>query len=614
MRILTRFLGAVMALLASAATASPVSGPSQDRLSRGLATWVVVEFNAADIDRDAASERLRRGLRFEDDAIQALRRDGYGRLKRRVAAAATGPDVGARIDYAFLPLQAWQVSSPSALSRLRAAPGVLRVHNNSALRPVSVSDLGFIRQPQTALAGGTGAGTTVAVIDGGLGPDAGKAYLAYPDFGPCTAVGTPATCRVLLDRVTYPDQSSGSNHGTSVSAIALGTASQARLANYDVFQGSSASTADILSAINHVLSIRSTYNVVAINMSLGDGSSNTTPCTDSAFAGAIAIAKYAGILTVVAAGNSGSKSGLSDPACVPEAVSVGAVHDDKATGTWQWHASAATGGTCTQTASADVVTCFSQSSPFLSLLAPGTFVAAPDAANVSSGTSQAAPHVTGAVAVLRARFPSESLSTTLQRLQTGGVSVTDPANGRQTPRLDLFGALQLGTSLSLSGQGPTAAVAGSSTPYTVTVANGGPLIATNLAVRFTIPTGASFGTGTTGCTAAGRTVTCLLASLNAGASATFTVTLNWSVNASPQITASVSADQTNSAPAPQQTAMIGGSSSLSTDGDAPLPIWAWVMLAAILGWRLHNLEEQRNDMTLRPALPRQPKAGQDQLP
>ena len=51
------------------------------------------------------------------------------------------------------------------------------------------------------------------------------------------------------------------------------------------------------------------------------------------------------------------------------------------------------------------------------------------------GTSQAAPHVSGAAAVLRSAFPGDSLNDTQSRLLNSGVPVTDQRNGIETPRL-----------------------------------------------------------------------------------------------------------------------------------------------------------------------------------
>ena len=567
----------VCALLpALPAIAAPVSANTLARLAAGQSTWVVVEFDGDAIELQAGRERLRRRLQHDDEAIGQQRVAGYRALKGPLEQAIAGPDFTHLMDYSHLPLAAWELRSLAALRRVQSLPGVRAVHDNAALRPASVSDLELISQPAAVATGATGAGTTIAVIDGGLDLN----YLSAGDFGPCTDIATPAaSCRVVLNRITYPGQSTVAAHGTNVAAIALGTAPGAKLAMFDVFNGSSASVADIISAINYVVSRRSTYNFVAINLSLGDSGSNTNTCPASSFNSAISTARSAGITVVVAAGNSGSKTGVSDPACVPGVISVGAVYD-KDYGSRSWN----TAPGCTDaTTGADRVTCFSQSASFLSLLAPGTFVAAPDGTLVKSGTSQATPHVAGAVAILRARYPNESLSSTLQRLQLSGNSVTDAANGRVTPRLNIAAAVQLGTSLVLTGNGASVAVNGANANYVMTASNSGPLIANNVKIVLPIPVGASLQSASSGCALSGGKVTCSASTLAVNASQTFTVTLLWSIDGPVTVSAAVSADQINSAPAAQQRLTFVETAD-GGNGDAPLPLWAWCLLAGALLW------------------------------
>jgi uncharacterized repeat protein (TIGR01451 family) len=137
---------------------------------------------------------------------------------------------------------------------------------------------------------------------------------------------------------------------------------------------------------------------------------------------------------VVAAGNGSYHDGLSSPACAPDAVSVGAVYDSSLDGiTW--------GTGCTDaTTAANQVVCFSNSASFLKILAPGVNITS--AGIMSSGTSQAAPHVAGAIAVLRAAFPTETATQIQDRLTNSRVPrVTDPRNHLSFPRLDLLQAL-----------------------------------------------------------------------------------------------------------------------------------------------------------------------------
>lgn len=576
---------AVAALaVARPADARPLAADTRAQIERGEPRDVIVEFDATRANQAARRALRARGLRDEDATILEQRAGSYRLVKQQLAAALPPADGRPVREFAYLPLTLWRVRSAAALTRLEAFPGVVQVHENALLHAAGVSDLGFIREPQTAQLGVNAAGTTIAVIDGGLGTN----YLTYGDFGPCTAVGTPAgVCRVVHNEDYYPGLSGGVAHGTNVAAIALGVAPGASLAMFDVFNGSTASSADILTAMNTVLAIAPADRIVALNMSLSDGSSHGSQCPGSVFAAAISQLSAAGVQTVAAAGNSGAKTGLADPACVPGVVSVGAVYS-AANGGWQWVAAADPGGACTQASAADLATCFSQSATYLSLLAPGAFVSAPDASFQESGTSQAAPHVAGAIAMLRARYPAESLAETLRRLELSGVQDPDPlAGNRITPRLDLYAAATLATSLTLSGTGPAFGVRNTRSTFTLVATNGGPLDVTDGTITFNVPAFATVVSTSPGCSLAGAVVQCLFATLGVNQQLPFTVSVAWSASTPVDATATIASDQLDSAPPPQQTLTIGPSASA---GDAPLPAWADVVMGLVLlatgAWRL----------------------------
>jgi len=312
-----------------------------------------------------------------------------------------------------------------------ARAGVKAVHINEKmyLNDVTPNNLSLIQQPIAANASLQGSGGTVVVIDNGID-------FTKEDFGSCTSLGNPsATCRVIAV-YSIDNANVDHSHGNNVAATVLGVAPASKIISINIFDTARAtSTSNIIGAINLSLVLSSSHNIVAINLSLGSSVTFSSPCGDDGTASAITSAKTAGISVVVAAGNGGDRFGLISPACVPDAFSVGAVYDRNMGVNFN------TGAGCTDATTApDQVVCFSNSASFLKLLAPGVNITS--AGIMMSGTSQAAPHVAGAIAVLHAAFPSESLSQIQNRLINPRVPrVTDARNSLSFPRLDLFQAI-----------------------------------------------------------------------------------------------------------------------------------------------------------------------------
>ncbi len=172
-------------------------------------------------------------------------------------------------------------------------------------------------------------------------------------------------------------------------------------------------------------------------MSLGvPNQKYTSECPNSGYATVFANARAAGIVPVVAAGNDGFADGVSSPACTPGAVRVGAVYDSNVGGL-AW---GGTPPTCIdRTTAADQVACFSNGGKLLTLLAPGAMITA--GGYTMGGTSQAAPHVAGAIAALRGGVSStETIDQTINRLKTTGKPITDRRSGLVFPRIDLLAA------------------------------------------------------------------------------------------------------------------------------------------------------------------------------
>lgn len=353
----------------------------------------------------------------------------YAQQQERVLAAVSGEDSLVELHrYEHLPFIFMNVSTLEGLRLLAAQPEVAEIYADQEFEHQLTQSLAAIQQPAVQASGKLGANTSVAVLDTGCD-------YRRSAFGSCSTPGAPG-CKVAFAKDFAPSDGAldDNGHGTNVSAIVLGVAPSTKILALDVFAGPTAPGSAILQAIDWTIQNRVTFNIVAMNLSLG-GSSYSSVCTNDFFAPALANARSAGILASVASGNGALKSAISSPACVPAAISVGAVYDANVGGLGY-------SGCSDSTTAADKVTCFSNSAPFLSMLAPGAPITA---ANITmTGTSQAAPHVAGALAVLRAAAPSEPLDSLVARLTTSGPKVTDPRNGIAKHRLDLLAALSAG--------------------------------------------------------------------------------------------------------------------------------------------------------------------------
>jgi len=415
------------AFAASAQTSSPAATgrvPTQllERARRGEILDLIVEYEADDIDDEAKSLRSQRQLDRNDQNILQVVQSRFSQRKADTDQALARNDVDTLADYSHLPMAYKRFRSEAALRDYATHTGIKAIYENTPLFPVLAQSLPLINQPAVASGGASAAGSTIAIVDTGVD-------FTLPAFGSCTAVNTPASC-VVNASVKFGTGSSSKDHGSNVAAIALAVATGAKVAALDVFSGTSASNANVISAINWSIANRATYNIVALNMSLGDSVQYSSPCS-GAFLTPTNNARAAGINVVAAAGNNAFTAGISAPACTPGIVSVGAVYDANV-GSITWGTNL-----CTDTTTAaDKIACFSNSASFLSVLAPGALITA--AGITEGGTSQASPHVAGALALLRSLYPTETLSAIESRITSNGLPITDTRNSITKPRLNVL--------------------------------------------------------------------------------------------------------------------------------------------------------------------------------
>jgi subtilisin family serine protease len=201
--------------------------------------------------------------------------------------------------------------------------------------------------------------------------------------------------------------------------------------------GNVAWTSQVISALDWIAA--TPLHVDAVNMSFAIGFLSNSSCdgANPALTDALARVRARGIVLVAASGNDAATKGIRPPACIGGVLSVGAVYHRNL-------AFASLLGCSDAPAEVDRVTCFSNSAAQLDLLAPGYGV--PTVYNKSgvsnaSGTSFSAPHVAGAVAILRQIDPQLTPDAIEQVLESTGRLILDSRNGVATPRLDLFSAV-----------------------------------------------------------------------------------------------------------------------------------------------------------------------------
>src|SRR5882672_7547 len=404
--------------------------------------------------------------------------------------------------YLTTPLIALRVG-PAALQELDAA-GVLvkRVVEDRIHKPVLWDSVPIIGADQAWAQGFDGTGFVVAVIDSGVDSThpflAGKVveeacYSTTSGHQSTTLCPNGANEQIGPGAGVYcPLELEGCWHGTHVAGIAAGNGTPADLPIWGVGRGASimavqvfsqingffdcggappclgAYTSDILAALERVYVLRTTYAFAAVNMSLGGGLFSAA-CDDEPYKPFIDNLRAAGIATVVAAGNDGATDQISAPACVSSAVSVGA------------------------TTKEDQVADFSNIAPFVSLLAPGDSIISSypgDVFVIASGTSMAAPHVTGAWAVLKQAKPAASVDEILQAFSDTGVMIVDERAGTGTARPRIQVDFALSDLLN-----PGAPILKSVSPARGTV--GTSLTVTITGIHFEPGATASFGAGVT---------------------------------------------------------------------------------------------------------------------
>lgn len=363
------------------------------------------------------------------------------------------------------------------LEALGADSRVLTIQHDRLEAPSLNESVPLIGMPTAYAAGALGTNQTVVVLDTGvksaheflsgkviaeacfsnangggggltLCPNGGNSQIgagsANPNATNCNTAAGPTAFNLCYHGTHVAGIASGFNTALSGTEPPNGVAKASKIFAIQVFTrfNDAAScnnsppcvlsfTSDQISALNHVFSNLSPGGVpvASVNMSLGGGLFSSA-CDNDSRKGIIDSLRSVGVLTAIASGNNGSKTQINAPGCISTAVTVGS------------------------TSKTDVISSFSNMSSVVDVLAPGgesggqctftgsTSIVGPVVLNDGStngygcliGTSMATPHVAGAIATIKSRYPGATAAQIATALVNTGLPISDTRPGGSVTR------------------------------------------------------------------------------------------------------------------------------------------------------------------------------------
>lgn len=347
------------------------------------------------------------------------------------------------------------------IKEIKALPYVLEVYPDVEVKACLTESVPLINADDVWGMGYTGAGITVGIIDTGIDynhPDLEDNYIGGYDF-------------VNNDSDPMDDHF----HGTHVAGIVAasgkvkltGVAPDASLVAYKVLNFNGCGyTSDIVAAVDRACDPdqdpQTDDALDVINLSIG---SVTPGDPDDPLCQAIDSASAAGVICVCAAGNDGPYYfTINSPGCAREAITVGAADKNS------------------------IIPIFSSKGPTNKiysikpdLVAPGVTIESTmpgGSYEKFSGTSAAAPHVAGAAALLRQRYPNYSPQDIKSILMGSAIDLGEGVFVQGTGMIDVYGAAWLRTivspaSISLGWDDPEQPIFGKL--ETLKITNTGPI-------------------------------------------------------------------------------------------------------------------------------------------
>jgi subtilisin family serine protease len=459
---------AIAALLAASATPAQPIGNSRARLGPRLA------------------EALQGPVPAEGIAIRVtLERNDLkppGQARSASIHARQGRALGALARGTFQMLYRYESVSgfagraqASAINALLRHPEVTAIHLDHEVHGTLAQGVALIGADSAHSSGITGIGVNVAVLDSGVDTD-------HPDLvdnivaEQCFCNDHPSPHKGCCPAGGLQQSGTGSaeddnGHGTQTAGIitsagvvaAPGVAPDAGIVAIKVLSAAgSGFSSSIDAAFDWLVTNHQALGVRVVNASLGDGGEHNnplaSPCSGTPSANAVALLHAAGVVVFAASGNEGYDDGISEPACIPEAISVGGVYD-ASVGSIGWCGnSSCTTTLCTDATGPDVFVCHSNSDEILDVLAPNWRTTSPAMGGGVAhfgGTSASSPYAAGQAALLLQDDPGLQPEGIRDLLKASGPLVTNADNGLSFPRSDVGSILSVpepsGTLLLLSG-------------------------------------------------------------------------------------------------------------------------------------------------------------------
>ena len=349
-----------------------------------------------------------------------------GKTRAKAAEAILGKATGTRrtlsiIGGASATLRGAQIV---ALANLPSVSRIIRDQTfnvswtaSDAAAAASEAGILAVNAPQAwSTLGVSGNGVGVALIDSGVAdhPDLAGRVVARVDFTGEQSNGDPGGHGTHVAGLIAGD-------GTASNGAWTGVAPRANIVSVRVIDANGHATlSTIFAGMQWVLANKATYNIRVVNMSFGGAA--LSGYQDDLLASATEMLSFAGLVVVVAAGNSGpGASTITTPADDPFVITVGALDDNATAGLLDdsiagWSSQGPTAFDAI--AKPDLVapgrkmTSLRAAGSTIDSAYPERRIMAPGAADAQyfsmSGTSMAAPVVAGVAALFLERYPSAS--------------------------------------------------------------------------------------------------------------------------------------------------------------------------------------------------------------